>query len=43
MIEFDDPRSLEETIQELKHCFEQSKCKFETKPDWKGNEKKKEK
>ena len=39
-IEFDDPRSLDETIRKLKHC-EQSKRKSETKPYWKGNAKNK--
>jgi len=32
-IEFDEPRSLEEAIQKLKHCYKQSKHRFETKPD----------
>ena len=41
MIEFDGPRSLEEAIWKLKRCFEQSKCRSETKPDWKGNDKNK--
>ena len=31
MFEFDEPRSLEEVIQKLKHCYEQSKHRFETK------------
>ena len=29
-IEFDEPRSLEEAIRELKHCYEQSKHRSET-------------
>jgi len=32
-IEFDKPRSLEEAIQKLKHCYEQSKHIIETKPN----------
>jgi len=31
MIEFDEPRSLAEAIQKLKHCYEQSKRKYKTK------------
>jgi len=38
-IEFDDPRSLEEAIRKLKHCYEQSNRKVNTKSDLKGNEK----
>ena len=38
-IEFDEPRSLEEAIRKLKHCYEQSKSKVETKHDLKRNEK----
>ena len=38
-IDFDEPRSLEESIRKLKHCYEQSKCKFEPKHDLKINEK----
>ena len=30
MIEFDEPRSLEEAIWKLKHCYEQSKRRSET-------------
>ena len=33
MIEFDEPLSLEEAIRNIKHCFEQSKCGYETKPN----------
>jgi len=40
-IEFNEPRSLEEAIPKLKHCYEQSKRKFEPKCDLKGNEKSK--
>jgi len=40
-IDFDKPRSLEEAIQKLKHCYEQSKRKSETKQDWRGNAKNK--
>ena len=36
-IEYDEPRSLEEVIGKLKHCYEQSKCKNESKQGWKGN------
>ena len=32
-IEFDEPRSLEEAIQKLKHCYAKSKCRSETKPN----------
>ena len=41
MSEFDEPRSLEEAIQKLRNCYEQSKCKSKTKLDWKGNAKNK--
>eukprot|EP00253_Pinus_taeda_P023496 PITA_23496 len=34
-IEFDEPKSLDEAIRKLKHCYEQSKRKSETKPNWK--------
>jgi len=37
MIEFDEPKSSEETIWKLRHCYEQLKRRSETKPDWKGN------
>lgn len=37
-IDYDDPRSLEEVISKLKHCYEQSKHKSKTKCDWKWNE-----
>ena len=40
-IEFDEPRSLEEAIQKLKHCYKRSKHIIETKPDWRGNAKNK--
>ena len=43
MIEFDEPRSLEEAIRKLKHCYEKSKLTSKTKRDQKGNEKNKEK
>ena len=36
--EYDEPRSLEEVIGKLKHCYEQSKRKSESQHDWKGNE-----
>eukprot|EP00253_Pinus_taeda_P004787 PITA_04787 len=36
MIEFDEPRSLEEAIRKLKHCYEQSRCNIETKPSWRA-------
>jgi len=29
--EFDEPRSLEDAIRKLNHCYEQSKCRFESK------------
>ena len=38
-IEFDEPRLLEEAIQKLKRCYEQSKHKVEPKHDLKINEK----
>ena len=41
MIEFDEPRSLEEVIQKLNHCYEQSNHRYETNQDWKGNDKNK--
>lgn len=28
---------MEEAIQKIKHCYEQSKRRTETKPDWRGN------
>ena len=40
-IEFDEPRSLEEAIRNLMHCYEKSKCIIETKPVWRGNERNK--
>lgn len=40
-IEFHEPRSLEESIRKLKHCYEQSKRRSETRQDWKGNDKNK--
>ena len=40
-IEFDEPKLLEEAIRKIKHCYEQSKCRSETKKYWKGNEKNK--
>ena len=39
IINFDEPRSLEEAIRELKHSYQQSKCKSKAKRDWKGNAK----
>ena len=38
-IEFDKPRSLEESIKKLKHFYEQLKRKAEPKRDLKGNAK----
>eukprot|EP00253_Pinus_taeda_P006366 PITA_06366 len=35
-IEYDEPRSLEEFIGKLKHCYEQSKRKNESQHGWKG-------
>eukprot|EP00253_Pinus_taeda_P004286 PITA_04286 len=35
MTEFDESRLLEEAIKKLKHCYEQSKRKTESKQDWK--------
>jgi len=32
-IEFNEPRSLEEAIRKLNHCYEQSKHRAEMKPD----------
>ena len=40
-IEFDEPRSLEEAIRKLKHCYEKFKCETKTKPYWRGNVKNK--
>jgi len=40
-IEFDEPRSLEETLWKLKHCYKQSKYRTETKLYWIGNAKNK--
>lgn len=40
-IEFDEPISKEEAIRKIKHCYEQSKHRYETKQGWKGNEKNK--
>lgn len=40
-IEFDEPRSLEEAIIKMKHCYEQSKHESKTKQDLKGNAKSK--
>lgn len=40
-IEFDEPKSLKEAIRKLKYCYEQSKCRYETNLDWKGNDKNK--
>lgn len=42
-IELDEPRSMEEAIWKLKHCYKQSKRRPETKTEWKGNAKNKEK
>lgn len=41
MIEFDEPRSLEEAIRKLKHSYEKSKCKTKSQQVWKGKEKSK--
>ena len=38
-IEFNEPKSLEEAIRKLKHCYEKSEHKFEHKCDLKRNEK----
>jgi len=38
-IEYDEPRSLEEFIEKLKHLYEQSKCKNESQHGWKGKTK----
>lgn len=38
-IECDEPRSLEEAIGKLKHCYEKSKHKTESKQGWKWNDK----
>ena len=38
-IEYDEPRSLEEVIGKLKHCYEQLKHKTKSKKGWKGNDK----
>lgn len=32
---------MEEANRKLRHCYEQSKRKTKTKPDWRGNEKNK--
>eukprot|EP00253_Pinus_taeda_P027918 PITA_27918 len=40
-IEFDKPRSFEEAIRKLKHFYEKSKHRSETKLVWKGNGKNK--
>ena len=37
--EYDEPRSLEEVIGKLKHCYEQSKRKNESQQGWKGKNK----
>lgn len=39
--DFDEPKSLEESIRKTKHYYDYSKCKLELKCDWKGNEKNK--
>ena len=36
-IEIDEPRSLEEAIRNLKHCYEQFKHNIQTMPNSKGN------
>jgi len=41
VIEFNEPRSLEEAIKKLNHCYEKSKHKYETKQDWRNNAKNK--
>lgn len=38
-IKLDEPRSLEEAIRKLKHCYEQLKRRSESKQGWKGNDK----
>ena len=37
--EYDEPRSLEEVIGKLKHCYEHSKHKNESQQGWKGKDK----
>jgi len=38
-IDYDEPRSLEEVIEKLKHCYEQLKRKNESQQGWKGKDK----
>lgn len=38
-IKYDEHWSLEEVIGKLKHCYEKSKCKTNSKKGWKGNDK----
>jgi len=39
MIEFDEPRLLEEAVRKLKHCYEQSQRKKKSWHGWKGKDK----
>jgi len=41
MIEFNEPRSLEEAIRKMKNFYEQSKHQTKTKTDWRVNAKNK--
>jgi len=36
-IEYDEPILFEEAIRKFKDCYEQSKHKYESKQDWRGN------
>ena len=36
-IEFGETKSLEDAIPKINNCYEKSKCRSETNPDWKGN------
>lgn len=38
-IEYDKPRSLDEVMRKLKHCYEQSKHKNDSRQGWKGKDK----
>jgi len=38
-IEYDEARSLDEVIGNLKHCYELSKCKTKSQQGWKGKDK----
>eukprot|EP00253_Pinus_taeda_P005252 PITA_05252 len=41
-IDFDEPRSLEEAIHKLRHCYEKSEHRSETKLDWRALDNKRE-